>query len=101
MTSKGGARDNDTILADAGNDRLYGGDGSDRLYGEGGDDLRDGGQGIGALNGGSGADIFVLRPGDGQHTIQDYSDRIDKIGLAGELTFGKLYRQGIQQTFGD
>ncbi|MEH2305400.1 Ig-like domain-containing protein [Nostoc sp.] len=76
-----GGKGNDLLLGGQGNDILNGGDNADALYG---------GKGNDTLNGGAGADIFFFAVGDGSDTIEDFSDRTDKIGLTGGLRFGQL-----------
>ncbi|MDR3212381.1 MAG: putative Ig domain-containing protein [Azoarcus sp.] len=61
----------DTLYGGAGDDRLEGGDGDDTLRGEAGNDLLRGGLGNDTLEGGAGNDIYVLRLGDGQDTINN------------------------------
>ncbi|MBI5910171.1 MAG: hypothetical protein HY848_09495 [Betaproteobacteria bacterium] len=56
----------------------------------------DGGPGHDTLTGRGGQDIFVLRAGDGGATLQladlitDFQDGIDRLGLAGSLTYVDL-----------
>ncbi|MEH2107858.1 Ig-like domain-containing protein [Nostoc sp.] len=76
-----GGKGNDLLLGGQGNDILNGGDNADALYG---------GKANDTLNGGAGADIFFFAVGDGSDTIEDFSDRTDKIGLTGGLRFGQL-----------
>ncbi|MEH2149068.1 calcium-binding protein [Nostoc sp.] len=76
-----GGKGNDLLLGGQGNDILNGGDNADALYG---------GKGNDTLNGGGGADTFFFAVGDGSDTIEDFSDRTDKIGLTGGLRFGQL-----------
>ncbi|MEH2367449.1 MAG: Ig-like domain-containing protein [Nostoc sp.] len=76
-----GGKGIDLLLGGQGNDILNGGDNADALYG---------GKGNDTLNGGAGIDIFYFAVGDGSDTIQDFSDRTDKIGLTGGLRFGQL-----------
>ena len=80
---------NDTLRGDFGRDLLLGGNDNDLLFGGRGRDTLDGGQGDDTLEGGFGRDLFVLRAGDGQDTILDYSDGIDKFNLDG-LSFSQL-----------
>ncbi|MDZ8054710.1 MAG: cadherin-like domain-containing protein [Aulosira sp. ZfuVER01] len=111
----------DKLLGAAGNDKLYGGNGDDELFGGDGNDLllgmngndriiagdgNDtlvGGVGSDILNGGYGDDIFVLKAGEGTDTIQEFSKLVgnmDKIGLAGGLTFSNLTFSGNQIKYG-
>ncbi|NEO69735.1 choice-of-anchor Q domain-containing protein [Moorena sp. SIO3H5] len=80
---------NDTLRGDFGRDLLLGGNDNDLLFGGRGRDTLDGGQGDDTLEGGFGRDLFVLRAGDGQDTILDYSDGIDQFNLDG-LSFSQL-----------
>ena len=69
------------LLGGNGMDKLQGGEGKDWLYGGRGNDL---------LNGGLGSDTFVLIAQNGTDTIQDFTDGVDRIGLAEGLTLGQL-----------
>ena len=84
----------DRIGGKGGDDTLYGGAGDDRLYGDDGDDVLRGGEGEDILTGdsplGMGADTFVLAAGEGVDTIRDFTAGVDLLGLAGDLTFGRL-----------
>ena len=82
---------NDTVDGGLGNDKIFGGQGRDLLIGGAGDDLLDGGADIDTLTGLAGADTFVLRVGDSNDTITDYTDGTDRLGLAGGLSFEELY----------
>ncbi len=82
------------IVGTEGNDTLEGGDGNDNLSGLGGDDLLTGGIGDDTLTGGGGSDTFVLEPGGGTDTIQDFELGTDLIGLSGGLTFDGLSLDG-------
>ncbi|GFE69412.1 S-layer family protein [Chroococcus sp. FPU101] len=77
-----------------GNDTLNGGNGNDILVGEYGSDILNGGLNDDTLTGNSGSDTFVLASGEGTDTITDFVSGIDKIGLAGGLTFGDLFFSG-------
>ncbi|NEO16511.1 MULTISPECIES: choice-of-anchor Q domain-containing protein [unclassified Moorena] len=79
----------DTLNGGSGKDLLFGGNDHDLLLGGRGGDTLDGGQGDDTLEGGSGRDLFVLRAGDGEDTILDYSDGIDQFTLDG-LSFDQL-----------
>ncbi len=81
---------NDILNGLGSDDILNGGNGFDTLNGGDGDDIFDGGRGFDLLNGSAGSDIFVLSRGFGVDTIQDFTDSMDKLGLAGGLTYGQL-----------
>lgn len=110
-----GGQNNDLLSGEAGNDRLIGNLGDDELNGNGGDDAVYGGQGndivrggqgndaifgdIGndvlygdlgenSLTGGAGQDVFVI--GVGVQTLIDFTNGLDKIGLANGLSFSNL-----------
>ncbi|PIU33732.1 MAG: hypothetical protein CO055_04115, partial [Sulfurimonas sp. CG_4_9_14_0_2_um_filter_36_407] len=89
----------DKIYAFAGDDRLYGyegddfldaGTGNDRVYGGEGNDTLVGGVGDDRLEGYNGNDTYKFNKGDGNDTIdeysQNYSDDIDKIVFGEEVT---------------
>ena len=61
---------NDKVYSRAGNDKIYAGDGNDRL---------EGGSGTDALYGGAGADVFHFNKGDGNDTIKDFQNNVDRI----------------------
>ena len=105
-----GGTGNDTLFGGSSSDRLYGGSGSDRLFGgssgdnlrgESGNDFLDGGSGDDLLYGGSGADVFHFNLGDGDDTISDFQDGIDKIeadgfrDLDGDGNYARLWRVGF------
>ena len=98
----------DTLV---GSGELYGGDGDDILTAMGpwnsssdSEDILDGGLGSDTLTGGRGADIFVLRAGDGGLSIEladlitDFADGEDVIGLDDGLLYSQLT---IEQGVGD
>lgn len=94
-----GLAGNDTLLGGAGNDTLLGGAGNDTLRGGAGNDVMNGGLGNDRIEGGagrdliitgSGRDIIVIGRGEGVDTVRDFSDRRDRIDLAGRLSFGQL-----------
>ena len=60
---------------------LVGGDGIDTLRGGFGNDV---------LTGGGGSDRFVLKATQGNDTITDFEDGIDRIILKNGLSFGQL-----------
>lgn len=98
-----GGEGKDKLYGNAGNNSLSGGASNDFLFGGEGDDLLDGGLGNDNLNGGAGADSFVLRSGDGQDTIQDFSDGTDLFATADGLSFSNLSISllGTHPTLGD
>ena len=83
----GGKAGDDTLYGGAGDDRLFGDEGSDVLRGGAGDDVL---SGDGRSAGGAGADTFVIAAGQGTDTIRDFTAGTDLLGLAGDLTFGRL-----------
>lgn len=85
-----GGTGNDGIDGGEGNDILRGSAGSDRLLGGNGNDTFFSGIGSDVLTGGKGKDLFVLGKGPGADQVRDFRDRQDKLGLTGNLTFGKL-----------
>ena len=68
---------------DTGSMTLRGGAGSDRIYGGAGDDLIDGGAGDDQLTGGTGSDRFVMAPGTGSDTLNDFDFNADSIVISG------------------
>ncbi|MGR3279849.1 calcium-binding protein, partial [Acaryochloris marina NIES-2412] len=85
-----GGLGNDVLTGGSGNDDLMGGAGTDILNGDAGNDLLNGGEGNDLLRLGAGADTIILAPGNGNDTVLDYQDGIDKIQLEGGLAFGDL-----------
>ncbi|MBN3924983.1 DUF4347 domain-containing protein [Nostoc sp. NMS4] len=85
-----GSSSNDYLYGENDSDRLIGNAGNDYLYGGAGDDILIGGAGNDLLYGQTGADIFVLASGNGNDSILDFKDGIDKLGLFGGLTYGAL-----------
>jgi predicted extracellular nuclease/Ca2+-binding RTX toxin-like protein len=85
-----GNQNNDWLDGGEGNDVLHGGKNEDTLIGGKGDDWLFGDLGNDSLMGGSGEDVFVLEIGRGSDAIADFTDAIDKIGLAGGLTVDQL-----------
>ena len=87
---------NDTLIGLAGRDILRGGTGNDVLDGREGDDILSGDEGNNSLIGGEGRDLFIVRSVPDlatvpeTQTIFDFEDGIDRIGLAGNLTFADL-----------
>ena len=79
----------DLLIGRGGKDYLVGGDGIDILLGGNGNDVLDGGKDNDILIGGKGADRFVMRTGDGQDKILDYSHGEDFFILE-DLTFEQL-----------
>jgi len=80
---------NDIIKGNGGNDLLNGGAEDDKLYGNSEQDTLNGGLGKDILYGGAAKDIFILTAGEGQDTIMDFEDNLDKIKLNG-ITFNSL-----------
>ncbi|MBN3907847.1 MAG: DUF4347 domain-containing protein [Nostoc sp. NMS1] len=89
----------DALYGDKGNDILNGGKGIDLLDGGQGNDILNGGDNADALYGGKGndtliggasIDFFFFAKGGGSDTITDFTDKTDKIGLIGGLSFGQL-----------
>lgn len=74
---------NDRLYGNSGNDTLLGGAGIDLLVGDAGDDLLDGGASGDRLYGLQGAEIFVLRSGEGGDFIYDFQLGSDLLGLDG------------------
>ena len=74
-----GLAGNDTITGGGGDDTLDGGDGNDSLSASIGNDTLRGGSGNDTLTGGTGSDIFVIGAGDGNDTVTDFENGIDKI----------------------
>ncbi|MES1025729.1 hypothetical protein ABN584_22815 [Gloeocapsa sp. BRSZ] len=90
-----GGLGNDQLGGKGGDDQLFGEQDNDTLYGDDGDDLLRGGLGNDTLigddfSGGQGSDTFVLAAGEGRDTILDFENGIDRIGLAGGLSFNQL-----------
>lgn len=93
-----GTGQSDYINGGKGADTVYGGEGKDTLVGSAGDDYLDGGAGNDSLWGGAGEDtlfggkgndIFVYAEGEGDDTIVDYVNGLDKIVVtdyAGNIT---------------
>jgi predicted outer membrane repeat protein len=59
-----------------------------------GDALLNGGKNNNPLTGSAQSDTFVLASGQGQQTIVDFEEGIDRIGLSGGLSFGQLTLTG-------
>ena len=77
-----GDEGDDTLDGGAGKDVLWGRAGEDTLFGGAGDDTITGGEGDDRLYGGAGADTFVFGPGDGNDTINDFTNGTDAIDLS-------------------
>ena len=73
-----------------GNDTLRGGAGNDTIFGENDDDVLFGGAGDDTLSGNGGADIFALESVVGRDVINDFSDGVDLLNLAGSTSFSDL-----------
>jgi Ca2+-binding RTX toxin-like protein len=90
-----GGDDNDKVNGGNDNDTLYGESGNDTLNGNQGNDVLRGGLGNDTLAGSGGSDIFIIAPGEGTDTINDFKlGQSDKIGLADGLTINDIYRSG-------
>jgi VCBS repeat-containing protein len=89
--SDDGGNGKDILNGGAGNDTLDGGNGADDLRGGTGNDI---------LTGGNGPDTFILAPLEGHDTINDYVDNVDKIGLAGGISFSNLAFSGHDILYG-
>lgn len=76
-----GGGGNDTINGGGGNDLIEGGSGDDELIGGAGDDRIVGGTGNDGLTGNEGKDLFVMQPGGGNDTVNDFEDGIDLVDL--------------------
>ncbi len=100
---------NDDLNGGGGNDRLFGAQGSDVLFGAGGKDKLNGGggtdtlsggakrdvligsKGADVLTGGAGSDRFIFKKTDGNDTITDFQDGLDKIVVkSGASSFSDL-----------
>ncbi|MFC3616170.1 calcium-binding protein [Lutimaribacter marinistellae] len=84
--------DNDNeIIGDFGNDVLWGWDGDDSINGMWDNDTIAGNKGDDTLRGGLGADVFQFWSGNGNDTILDYNDGVDKIQfLTGAANYAAL-----------
>ncbi|WP_208821564.1 hypothetical protein [Tolypothrix sp. PCC 7910] len=80
----------DIIYGYQSNDILNGLAGDDTIYGGEGDDTINGGLGKDNIWGNSGKDTFVLAPGEGTDTINDFEKGSDKIKLLKDLSFSQL-----------
>jgi Ca2+-binding RTX toxin-like protein len=81
---------NDSMDGCESDDTLYGGQDNDTLIGNKGNDVLFGEMGNDSLIGGTGSDRFVLSNVGGSDIIADFEDGIDKIVLAGGITFADL-----------
>ncbi len=88
--SVSGGNGNDILNGGNGSDTLTGGSGNDTLNGGIGSDTLRGGTGDDNLTGGGGSDTFTLATGEGIDSVVDFENTIDRIGLAGGLTFSQL-----------
>ncbi|MFY0659011.1 MAG: pre-peptidase C-terminal domain-containing protein [Shimia sp.] len=95
-----GGTSGDNLYGGSGNDRLFGGSGNDTLRGDSGNDFIDGGSSNDELYGGSGADVFHFNVGDGNDTITDFENGIDKVeadgfrDLDGDGSYATIWRLG-------
>ncbi len=97
LSSDGTGNGADNLLrGNGGHNALDGLGGNDTLLGGAGADVLRGGTGADKLVGGAGADVFVFAAGDGGSSLAaadllyDFADGIDRIALAGGLTFSNL-----------
>ncbi len=79
-----GGANYDTVRGNAGDDMLFGGGGTDSLVGGSGHDYLSGNAGNDVYRGGSGRDTFAFSEGDGDDTIVDFTNGLDKIRIYGE-----------------
>ena len=96
-----GSRLPDYLLGSQGANTLTGGRGVDRLEARGGDDTLIGGEQDDNLKGGPGADVFVLRDGDGTDVVTDWTDGQDRVDLSDfELTWAAVEAASEQLPIG-
>ncbi|WP_417517094.1 hypothetical protein [Minwuia sp.] len=99
LSISGDVTGSSTVIGADGADLAAGGGGRDLIFGGNGDDTLDGGAGQhDKLTGGDGADTFVVRAGNGDDIIRDFTsgeDRIDVSDLALDLAFSDLQIQAI------
>ncbi len=70
-------------VGNAGANLLRGNALPNQLQGLAGNDVLEGGGGADTLLGGAGSDLFVLRPGGGVDTVEDFTPRADRLVLPG------------------
>ena len=89
----------DTLTGGGGDDIIRGGSGDDELRGRAGDDVLRGGSGSDTLEGGAGRDrlvggsrqdTFILSNQRGPDRVLDFQNGVDRLGLAGNLSFNQL-----------
>jgi Ca2+-binding RTX toxin-like protein len=80
-----GTDGNDSIIGTNANDNISGGLGNDSISSVGGNDTLSGNEGNDTLNGGTGNNIYLFGKGDGQDTINPYSD--STVGKLNTLQF--------------
>jgi Ca2+-binding RTX toxin-like protein len=85
-----GSQGMDSLYGGDGNDTLFGGEDGDTLLGDAGNDILLGDVGNDWLFGGEGSDDFVLSATTGVDTIEDFTDGVDAVALAGGLQFSQL-----------
>jgi serralysin len=74
---------------DAQDNVIEGGDGAQQIYGAQGQDV---------LIGGAGADVFIVRKGEGNDALQDFNAAEDKVRLSAGLTdFSQVKARLVQQ----
>ncbi|MCM2307985.1 MAG: hypothetical protein NDI91_11055 [Sulfuritalea sp.] len=84
------------LRGNRGHNELDGLGGNDTLLGGAGADILQGGTGLDRLVGGAGADVFIFAAGDGGSNLAgadmlyDFEDGIDRVALAGGLSFTDL-----------
>jgi serralysin len=71
-------------------EHAIGGRADDRIVGNAADNRLQGGGGDDVLRGRGGGDTFVIAPGSGMDTVEDFQPGIDRVGLDGGLRFADL-----------
>jgi Ca2+-binding RTX toxin-like protein len=93
---------NDSLNGGTNNDELSGGWGADTLIGGGGLDTLNGGAGDDQLSGGANPDTFVFAPRDGNDTITDFTNGLDRMDVSamGFTSFANLSSSAAISAFG-